>query len=63
MCISKGAQVEVVFGINTRWHIDVELQHFQKLSFQFIPAKIRNANNFNEKKYTVNYGCLCGEDI
>ncbi len=40
MRVSEGAQVEVVLGINTGGHVDVELQHLEELSLQFVPETV-----------------------
>jgi len=35
---SQRPQVKVVFGVYTRWDVDVELEHLQKVTFQLVPA-------------------------
>ena len=36
--LGQSPQVEVIFGVDGRWHVDVELKQLQKLSLQLIPA-------------------------
>lgn len=48
---SKSPQIKVVLGIYTGGNVDIELQHFQKLTLKFIPVKaIQNEDKMKGSK-------------
>ena len=57
MSISQSTEVKVVLGIHTRWHVDVELKHLEKLSFQLIPGI--NAMKQHQQHALCNFAFQC----
>ena len=59
MRIGKGAQVEVILGVDARGHVDVELQHLEELTLQFVPGCLEKNWCENEINYYVNIRHEC----
>ena len=39
VCVREGAKVKVIFGVDARRHVDVELEGLQELTLQLIPGR------------------------